>query len=175
MMRRRAFFGGKKEPVYLFKEGTGFIANPLPGVTIGYTQSNDPLFTRYSIRMYAIHIDEGYFQSCYLSFGFNEGSAFVPKLRKIDWDVDFKGYKTLFIDFKSDYSRSGYNMKCGLSTATKPDQDSTSWISAKSVGNNRVTGSFDLKDLNDSYISAIAGNATSSTLYGGYIYNIWLE
>lgn len=168
MMRRRAFFGGKKEPVYLFKEGTGFIANPLPGVTL--TKLCDPGTATYGTdkitfepKLYDLSWENPRF-SIYMPYG-----AYAKRV--IDFAASFPGYKKLFIETSAD-ALSGPHY-CGLTSDFAPEASAGTWLQKKSFSADRTVSEFDVANVTG-YIS-VASSLMGYSVHKSYIHNVWLE
>ena len=168
MMRRRAFFGGKKEPVYLFKEGTGFIANPLPGVTL--TKLCDPGTATYGTdkitfepKLYDLSWENPRF-SIYMPYG-----AYAKRV--IDFAASFPGYKKLFIETSAD-ALSGPHY-CGLTSDFAPEASAGTWLQKKTVTGTRTILELDISGITG-FIS-VYGSLLGYSAGSLYIYNVWLE
>lgn len=172
MMRRRAFFGGKKEPVYIFKEGTGFITNPLPGVTLDYSGGS------YSTSRIALIPDsEG---STWWREHTIIGTESSWDIGAVNWKSAFPGYKKMFVEVANSSSTMGsYPLKVGL-TEEYNTEDYVQWIQVKSYSSTeRQIFEFDISNIANSIIVAFGGYHYSVAGEGrttsSYIYNIWLE
>lgn len=178
-MRRRAFFGGEREPVYLFKEGIGFITNPLPGLSVWHQSGSE--FHNVTFSSSAItfrpYTDEGSRYASRESISKNTGTVILPSLQKIDFDNDFKGYKKLFIELSANFSSGGsHPFTVGISTGTMPTDDAEYWITratSYSSSAGRRIYEFDIESKGyQGHISFYGARQSGDVMY---VHNIWLE
>lgn len=164
--RRRMLLGGKKEPVYIFKEGTGFITNPLPGVTL--TRLCDPGAATYGRDKIELEPKEYDLSIENPQFSIYKGGFMFAK-NPIDFSSDFPGYKKLFIEANTRLG-SGY---CGLTSDFAPSSGSGTWLQRKSVTQTRSVLEFNISGITG-FISAY-GSLIGYSIGSLYIYNVWLE
>lgn len=171
MNRRRAFFGGEKEPVYIFKEGEGFKANPLPGVTLLRSGGGS---SRLMLELEPDYDEDGWRRDrMYI------GTASGTSSRPVSWRTDFRGYKKLFVEVANEGSMGSYPLVIGL-TEELDVEDYINWIKVRKYGGTeRTVYEFDLSGIANSYLAAFGGRyyivAGEGVSLSSYIYNIWLE
>ena len=170
MNRRRAFFGGKKEPVFLFKEGEGFNAEPLPGVTLRKTGGGS---SRLMLEL-APDVDEDTWSRKRMYIGTASGTSSRP----VNWRMDFGGYRKLFVEVASEGSMGSYPLVIGLAEELG-SEDYVNWIQVRrDGGTERTVYEFDLSGIANSYLLAFGGYhykvAGEGRSRSSYVYNIWL-
>lgn len=169
--RRRMLLGGKKEPVYIFKEGEGFKTNPIPGVTLTHSGGS---YLSSRITLTPDHDEDGWWRDD-TDIGTRSGTT----TNVIAWNTAFHGYKKLFVEVANSGSMGSNPLKVGL-TSRLEVEDYVPWIQVKSSGSTaRQIFEFDISNIANSYILAFGGYyykvGGSGRISYSYIYNIWLE
>ena len=159
MMRRRAFFGGKKEPVYLYKSGEGFIETPISGHTFGYAYSGETLgkngiqfSTTDGVIMFAI------------------GKKSSGRTVAFAINSEFKGYKRLFVEAAG----TAFTLPLSLYFGVSSNVNAPSWIAYDSVTlGTRQIYSLDITGISEAGYLMLYVPQTAPGIANAY--NIWLE